>query len=91
MVEIKGNTYPVKDQLKAMGARWNADKKAWVISADKAEAARKLVSGDSNEAAKRAKIRSMLAARGYTSKGRWIAGNGGYPDAFTRDLDSDLD
>jgi hypothetical protein len=26
---ITGNTYPVKDQLRAMGARWDADAKAW--------------------------------------------------------------
>jgi hypothetical protein len=42
-VAITGNTYPVKDALKAMGARWNADAKAWMVSADKADAAQKIV------------------------------------------------
>ena len=44
-VAITGNTYPVKDQIKALGARWNADSKAWMVPADKADAARRLVSG----------------------------------------------
>jgi hypothetical protein len=42
---ITGNTYPVKDQLKALGARWNAADKGWVVSDDRAEAARAIVSG----------------------------------------------
>jgi hypothetical protein len=49
-VAITGNTYPVKDQLKALGARWNPDQKAWMIAADKADAARKIVSGTPQQA-----------------------------------------
>lgn len=45
LVAVTGNTYPVKDQLKALGARWNPDAKAWMVAADKAEAARKIVAG----------------------------------------------
>jgi Txe/YoeB family toxin of Txe-Axe toxin-antitoxin module len=30
MFTITGNTYPVKDQLKQMGCKWNADQKCWV-------------------------------------------------------------
>lgn len=44
-VAITGNTYPVKEQLKALGARWNADAKAWMVAADKADEARRIVSG----------------------------------------------
>jgi hypothetical protein len=43
MVAIAGNTYPVKDQIKALGGRWNADAKVWMVPADKAEEARKIV------------------------------------------------
>lgn len=43
MVAISGNTYPVKDQIKALGGRWNADAKAWMVPADKADEARRLV------------------------------------------------
>jgi len=30
-IEITGNTFAVKDQLKALGARWDAEKKVWWI------------------------------------------------------------
>lgn len=43
MALITGNTYPVKDQLKALGGQWQADVKAWEVPDDKAETARKLV------------------------------------------------
>ena len=36
MIAITGNTYPVKDQIKALGGRWNADQKAWMVPEDKA-------------------------------------------------------
>ena len=44
-VAITGNTYPVKDALKSLGAKWNADEKAWMISSAKADEARKIVEG----------------------------------------------
>lgn len=47
LVAITGNTYPVKEQLKALGARWNADAKAWMVAPDKAEQAKAIVSGGS--------------------------------------------
>lgn len=42
---ITGNTYPVKDELKAMGGKWDSTRKAWRVPDDKAEAARALVAG----------------------------------------------
>lgn len=45
LVTITGNTYPVKDQLKALGARWNAEAKGWDVPADKADEARAIVNG----------------------------------------------
>ena len=30
-MKITGNTYPVKEQLKLLGARWNKDARAWEI------------------------------------------------------------
>jgi hypothetical protein len=44
MTAITGNTYPVKEQIKALGGRWNADQKAWMVPDDKADEARALVS-----------------------------------------------
>ena len=40
---ITGNTFPVKDQLKALGGTWNPDIKAWMVPSDKADEARRIV------------------------------------------------
>ena len=42
-IVITGNTYPVKEQLKALGGRWDADRKAWMVPADQATEAQALV------------------------------------------------
>ena len=42
-VTITGNTYPVREQLKALGGRWNARAQGWDVPADKADAARALL------------------------------------------------
>lgn len=43
MTKITGNTFPVKDELKAMGGRWNAKDKVWEVPSDRAEEAKKVV------------------------------------------------
>lgn len=43
MVYITGNTYPVKDQLKALGARWDPNARAWMIDSSKAAQAKAIV------------------------------------------------
>lgn len=43
MTAITGNTFPVKDKLKALGGRWNPDKKVWMIPDDKVNEAMELV------------------------------------------------
>lgn len=40
---ITGNTYPVKEQIKALGGKWNADAKGWTVPDNRAEEARALV------------------------------------------------
>lgn len=40
---ITGNTFPVKDQLKSMGGKWNAEQKGWEIPVNKQMEAQKLV------------------------------------------------
>ena len=45
MVEIGGNTYAVREQLKAMGGKWHAARRVWLVPDDRAEEARKLVAG----------------------------------------------
>lgn len=44
-VTITGNTYPVKDQLRKLGGRWNGLARGWDVPADRAEEARALVVG----------------------------------------------
>lgn len=45
MVAITGNTYPVREQLAAMGGRWNAQRKAWMVPESRATDARGVVAG----------------------------------------------
>lgn len=45
MVAITGNTYPVKDRLKALGGKWDGERKAWMVPDAKADEARQIVSG----------------------------------------------
>jgi hypothetical protein len=42
-VKITGNTFPVKEELKALGGKWNGAEKCWEVPEDKAEQARQLV------------------------------------------------
>jgi hypothetical protein len=43
MALITGNTYPVRDRLKALGGRWDAIRKGWVVPDSKAEEAARIV------------------------------------------------
>jgi superfamily I DNA/RNA helicase len=43
-VALVGNTYPVKDRLKNLGARWNAEDRCWMIRSDLAATAREMIS-----------------------------------------------
>jgi hypothetical protein len=51
MKMILGNTYPVKEQLKQVGCRWNADRKCWMATTEEmAVKARSIVEqGQSNQ------------------------------------------
>lgn len=42
-VPIPGNTYPVKEQLKSLGAKWDGDNKTWIIEAAKLPQAQAIV------------------------------------------------
>ena len=69
LVAITGNTYPVKEKLKALGARWNGADKAWMVSADKAEQARQIVAGAGAKQPYRG-ARSF-GARSSFGRGKW--------------------
>lgn len=48
-VQVSGNTYPVRDELKALGGRWDSQLKCWDVPAEKAADARAAVSAASAE------------------------------------------
>lgn len=62
-VLITGNTYPVKDALRALGGTWDAAAKGWRVPADKADAARKLLPTATASKWTTAPARSPAAAR----------------------------
>lgn len=43
MVPVSGNTFPVKEQLRLLGGKWNARDKCWMVPEDKAKEAFDLV------------------------------------------------
>lgn len=45
---IVGNTFPVKEGLKLMGAKWNAKDKCWMIEEDKFAKAQAMVNSHNN-------------------------------------------
>jgi len=66
-VAIRGNTYPVKEQLKALGARWDAAAKVWRIDESKSAQAQAVVGG--TKAAPRRETFVRCADCGIESQG----------------------
>jgi hypothetical protein len=50
MIEITGNTYPVREHLRALGGKWNPARKCWMVPETQAEQAKELVSGGASSA-----------------------------------------
>jgi len=46
MQYIYGNTYPVKDQLRKLGGRWDSIRKAWKVPDHLEETAKRIVRGE---------------------------------------------
>jgi len=53
MAQITGNTYPVKERLRALGGKWDSTTKAWVVPDERAEEARALVAAAPKDSGKR--------------------------------------
>jgi hypothetical protein len=58
MTLITGNTYPVKDKLKALGGKWDAVNKGWLVPDDKADEAHAIVGGAPKKASNTSSGRS---------------------------------
>lgn len=83
-VLVTGNTYPVKDSIKALGGRWDAANKGWRVPADKADRAKALVSG-APKSTYSAPSRSQYARR--SGGGRWTGCSCGSREGNPRDSD----
>lgn len=42
---ITGNTYPVKEEIKALGGTWSKASKGWLVPDERADEARAIVAG----------------------------------------------
>jgi hypothetical protein len=62
-VPVNGNTYPVRDQLRAMGGEWDAAAKVWVVPVSQEAAAKALVAGAGERQAYRPKQCKQCGAR----------------------------
>lgn len=56
MTNVSGNTYPVRDQIRALGGKWNANAKAWQVPDERAEEAKALVASAPKSELSRADI-----------------------------------
>jgi hypothetical protein len=82
-VLVTGNTYPVKDSIKALGGRWDAAAKGWRVPAAQADKARSLVAGAPRSTFTRASSsRSSYARR----PGRWTGCSCGSREDSAGDL-----
>lgn len=85
-VLVTGNTYPVKDSIKALGGRWDASAKGWRVPADKAPQAQALVSGAPKSAPQ---FRNLGQPNAWQARprGRWTGCRCGSIDGQPRNSD----
>lgn len=90
VVEITGNTYPVKDAIKALGGHWNAARKAWMVPAAQADAARALVGGATEawSTGERIPCRAPLSRPARYGRGTWTGCSCGSREANGELIDS---
>ena len=83
-VLITGNTYPVKDSIKALGGRWDAAAKGWRVPVVNADKARALVTSAPRSTFSRSSSSSGGARR---SSGTWTGCSCGSVDEYTKASD----
>lgn len=81
-IPVSGNTYPIKDQLKALGGRWNAAQKCWMMPANVADKAFALL-----QAAPRGYVRSAASQPARRSRGTWTGCSCGSVEEYDRPSD----
>lgn len=65
MTTITGNTYHVKEQIKALGGRWNRNAQGWDVPDDRADEARALVAAAGSRAPRSRRTYGAYSSR-YT-------------------------
>jgi hypothetical protein len=73
-VLITGNTYPVKDALKAIGGRWDAASKGWRVPAAKAAEAKTLVAGGGSPSRSYRPTKCRICGHSPSKPGEWDNG-----------------
>lgn len=73
---ISGNTYPVKDQLKALGGQWQPDQKVWMVPEERAAEAEALVASATDSRLVAPKQTHTLAFIEYTGAVWLLCHNG---------------
>lgn len=81
MTLITGNTFPVKDAIKALGGRWDAVAKGWMVANAMAVKAQALVSGSPATTTRYAKYEAAQRPS-YARQGRPC----GYPGCTGRNF-----
>lgn len=68
-VLITGNTFPVKDQIKALGGKWDPVARGWNVPADKAAEAQALVAGAPKPTSRRYGARAASSTQATSNGG----------------------
>lgn len=74
-VYLIGNTYPVKDQIKSGGGKWDADRKAWYVGVQRKALAEELAGKAINGLASQAQVERE---NGISTSARIIKGRAQY-------------
>ena len=70
---ITGNTYPVKDKLRAMGGKWNPEQKGWEVPEEMETEARQIVNSASTPNYRPSVCRSCGQKATWGVRGvRWV-------------------
>lgn len=91
IVPVTGNTYPVRDRLRALGASWDAAAKVWMIDESRLAQAQAVVAQGSSEARKPFRPASCKQCGARPNVRGWprIYRNGVCSDCYRDAMDED--
>jgi len=80
MVTVLGNTYPVRDRLRALGGQWDAVAKAWRVPSSRADMARAAVESAPQSS-------RPASRRSFVRRGTWTGCSCGSVEEYARERD----